>query len=322
MKEAWPALVRRWKEALGKYGYVLLVIGVGAALLLWPGGGEKETVLTEESGTYFDLEEFETKLEKALSRIEGAGEVSVVLTLASDGRQVLAQDRDTDGGGGGSSTTVTVGRGGGTEEVVPLQTFTPDFRGALVICQGGGEAQVRLRLVEAVSAVRRRLPDIPIDYKLAVRQEDPHYGNAGVLESELDVFVPLLEQAGVTSFHVTLANHSDLSDTIPPANHPEFGQEGCFLKFCDQVRRYTALPICGVGGLTRPDFVEEHLTSGRIQCAAMSRQLIADPDWPEKVRSGRVSELHRCVRCNKECLGGMMAHRGVHCIYEKKETVS
>lgn len=153
MKEAWPALVRRWKEALGKYGYVLLVIGVGAALLLWPGGGEKETVLTEESGTYFDLEEFETKLENALSRIEGAGEVSVVLTLASDGRQVLAQDRDTDGGGGGSSTTVTVGRGGGTEEVVPLQTFTPDFRGALVICQGGGEAQVRLRLVEAVSAV-------------------------------------------------------------------------------------------------------------------------------------------------------------------------
>ena len=59
-------------------------------------------------------------------------------------------------------------------------------------------------------------PEVPIDYKLAVRQEDPHYGNAGVLESELPVFVPLLEQAGVTSFHVTLANHSELSDTIPP----------------------------------------------------------------------------------------------------------
>ncbi|RHR05622.1 stage III sporulation protein AG [Pseudoflavonifractor sp. AF19-9AC] len=153
MKEGWPALVRQWKGALGKYGYVLLVIGVGALLLLWPGGGETETVSVQESGTYFDLEEFEARLEKALSHIEGAGEVSVVLTLESDGRQVLAQDRDTDGAGGGTSTTVTVGRGGGTEEVVPLQTFTPDFRGALVICPGGGEAQVRLRLVEAVSAV-------------------------------------------------------------------------------------------------------------------------------------------------------------------------
>ena len=41
-----------------------------------------------------------------------------------------------------------------------------------------------------------------IDFKLAVRQENPHYGTPR-LESELPVFVPLLEQAGVTSFHVT-----------------------------------------------------------------------------------------------------------------------
>ena len=171
-----------------------------------------------------------------------------------------------------------------------------------------------------MSAIRRRLPDVPIDYKLAVRQENPHYGNAGVLEEELPIFVPLLEQAGVTSFHVTLANHGELSNTIPPKNRPEFGAEGCFLKFCDQVRKLTKLPICGVGGLTDPDFVEEQLKSGRIDCAAMSRQLTADPEWPNKVCSGRAGELHRCVRCNKKCLGGMMAHQGVHCIYERKET--
>ena len=185
----------------------------------------------------------------------------------------------------------------------------------------GGSAENRARFaVEAVSAVRRRLPDLPIDYKLAVRQENPHYGNAGVLEEELPVFVPLLEKAGVTSFHVTLANHGELSDTIPPKKHPVFGEEGCFLKFCDQVRALTQKPICGVGGLTDPDFVEEQLKSGRIDCAAMSRQLIADPAWPKKVQEGRVDEIHRCVRCNQECLGGMMAHRGVHCIYERKET--
>ena len=68
----------------------------------------------------------------------------------------------------------------------------------------------------AGDAAGSRLPELPIDYKLAVRQEDPHYGNAGVLESELGIFVPLLVEAGVTSFHVTLANHSSLEDTIPP----------------------------------------------------------------------------------------------------------
>ena len=149
--------------------------------------------------------------------------------------------------------------------------------------------------------------------------------NAAILITDKKIsviqdLVPLLEQAGVTSFHVTLANHGELSDTIPPKNHPEFGAEGCFLKFCDQVRKLTKLPICGVGGLTDPDFVEEQLKSGRIDCAAMSRQLTADPEWPNKVCSGRTGEIHRCVRCNNKCLGGMMAHQGVHCIYERKET--
>ena len=184
----------------------------------------------------------------------------------------------------------------------------------------GGSAENRARFaVEAVKAIRSRLPEIPIDYKLAVRQEDPHYGNAGVVESELGIFVPLLTDAGVTSFHVTLANHSSLEDTIPPANHPYFKEQGCFLKFCDEVRQYTDKPITGVGGLNQPDFVEQQLASGRITCAAMSRQLIADPAWPDKLRSGQKGNIRRCVRCNAECLGGIQKHRGVRCIYDKAE---
>ncbi len=94
----------------------------------------------------------------------------------------------------------------------------------------GGSPKNRARFAcEAVAAVRRALPDITIDFKLAVRQENPHYGNAGILMEELPVFVPLLEQAGVNSFHVTLANHSDLSDAIPPASHPYFHGEGSLL---------------------------------------------------------------------------------------------
>lgn len=182
----------------------------------------------------------------------------------------------------------------------------------------GGTPEHRARFaVEAVSAVRAAAPDLPLDYKLAVRQEDPHYGNAGVLVEELGVFVPLLERAGVDSFHVALANHGDLSDTIPPANHPAFRGEGCFLGFCDQVRQYTALPLCGVGGLTDPDFVEAQLASGRIQLAALCRQLIADPDWLQKIAQGRTSDIRRCVRCNRACLGGMQSHQGVHCIYDE-----
>ena len=186
-------------------------------------------------------------------------------------------------------------------------------------CYGGSPENRAKFARDAVASVRAALPDIPIDYKLAVRQENPHYGNAGVLEEELPIFVPILEQAGVTSFHVALANHSKLENTIPPANHPEFGSEGCFLKFCDEVRALTSLPICGVGALSDPQFVNDQLTSGRIDCAAMSRQLIADPEWVNKVQRNHCGQINRCVRCNQKCLGGMYNHKGVHCIYEGAE---
>ena len=155
MKLDWPKLALRWKEALGKYKYVLLVIGLGVVLMALPTTGQRDKGQegAQAPAEGFDLEAFEEKMERALSQVEGAGEVRVVLTLDSDGRQILAQDQERDREGGGSSTTVTVGRGSGQQEVVPLQTLAPEFRGALVVCQGGDRADVRLAVTEAVSVL-------------------------------------------------------------------------------------------------------------------------------------------------------------------------
>lgn len=147
---------RKWREALGRYQYVLLMIAVGAFLLLLPTGGRdspKEKVPAQAEESAFDLESFERKLEKALSQVEGAGETRVILTLEGGSRQVLARNQDREGDGGTSNTVVTVGKGSGQQEAVPIQTVAPEFRGALVVCPGGGNAATRLRLIEAVSAL-------------------------------------------------------------------------------------------------------------------------------------------------------------------------
>ena len=156
MKWKWPEAAQQWKGALRKYSYVLLIAAVGIVLLLLPSGGrdspETETPAQEE-GASFDLDAFEKKLEHTLSQIEGVGTARVVLTLDSGSRQVLARNQERAGDGANSNTVVTVGRGSGSQEVVPLQTVAPEFRGALVVCPGGGNASVRLKLIEAVSAV-------------------------------------------------------------------------------------------------------------------------------------------------------------------------
>ena len=154
MKFSWPPGLNAWKKGLERYGYVLLVVAVGMVLLLWPQGGEEEKTAAQESvQEEFDLEAFEKKLADTISQIQGVGEAQVVLSLQSSSRQVLAQDKEQGSQGDSSTTTVTVGRGSGNQDVVPLQTVAPQFRGALVVCPGGDDPQVRRAVMEAVSAV-------------------------------------------------------------------------------------------------------------------------------------------------------------------------
>lgn len=151
MREGWKKLLRQWKERLPLPA--LAVLAAGCLLLLLPTQGGTQTDGEARAGAEdaFDLSAFEARLEAALSRIEGAGETRVVLSLDSGIRQVLAQDREQDGTGA-SLRTVTVGSGSG-QNVVPVQTMAPAFRGALVVSPGAGDARVRLELTQAVAVL-------------------------------------------------------------------------------------------------------------------------------------------------------------------------
>ena len=154
MKEGKIREGKYWLELLGKYRTALLVLAVGVFLMLLPTGshGDDREQAPAAGEAVFDLEAFERRLEQTLSNIEGAGKARVMLSVKSDGRQVLAQNVEQDGERT-SSTTVTVGRGSGNQEVVALQKLGPQFQGAVVVCPGGDDPQVRLALAQAVGAV-------------------------------------------------------------------------------------------------------------------------------------------------------------------------
>lgn len=142
---------------LSQYKYVFLVILVGVALLLLPSfGGERgesqEGSVSEATTAEFDLAAMEQKLAEALSEIEGAGKARVILTLKSSARQVVARDESMKEQES-SATTVVINKGTGYQDAVVLQQIYPQYQGALIICPGGGEATVKLKITEAVAAV-------------------------------------------------------------------------------------------------------------------------------------------------------------------------
>ncbi|MCI8479167.1 MAG: stage III sporulation protein AG [Oscillospiraceae bacterium] len=154
----WQAQLGRLGTVVGKYKYVCLVILAGVLLLLLPDKARLETKQTQAElpEDSCSVEEMEQKLEHALSQIEGAGQVTVVLTVKGGSRRVLAQDSaisQTEEHKDSTWNTVVISEGSGRESTVLLQQLSPEFRGALVVCSGGGDPTVRLKVVEAVAAL-------------------------------------------------------------------------------------------------------------------------------------------------------------------------
>ena len=131
------------RELVKKYRYVLLVLLAGIVLMLLPAQEEEKAEPTVEETEPVDME---TRLEQILTRIEGAGEVAVMLTEAS-GEETVYQ---TDGDG---ADTVLVTDENRKEQGLVRTRQPPVYRGAIVVCRGADSAYVRLAVVEAVANV-------------------------------------------------------------------------------------------------------------------------------------------------------------------------
>ena len=153
-REALARLAGKIKGPMEKYRVVLLVILAGLVLLMLPLDHVDEPLQEETTAdAQFDLAVLEARLEEALSKIDGAGEVTVVLTIQNGPRQVLAQDVDRGSGEEETTETVILSRGSSTQETVTVQELYPSYQGALLVCEGGDDPDVRLKLTEATSAL-------------------------------------------------------------------------------------------------------------------------------------------------------------------------
>jgi stage III sporulation protein AG len=137
----------------GKRGLILGALALGVLLLLLPrGGGSGNGPSATEPP--FTLEAEEERIAKALSRIAGAGQVTVVLTLDTSLQREFARNtEDSRQSGGGDSRVQSKSEvAKDQDEALTVQYAYPRYRGALVIVQGDGSA-LKLEITQAVSAL-------------------------------------------------------------------------------------------------------------------------------------------------------------------------
>ena len=113
-------------------------------------------------------EGLEVHLEELFSRMEGAGEVEVMITLASSSEKIVEKDTngesetitEEDSAGGNRRTTNIVNDettvyGGETDQEQPYvsKELTPQVEGVVVLAAGGDDAVVKKNITEAAQAL-------------------------------------------------------------------------------------------------------------------------------------------------------------------------
>ena len=139
-------------KQLMKYRYVALVLMVGLLLMVIPFNTKQksETQSTIAAVREADITE---ELTAILSKIHGAGKV--MLTIETGKNTVYQYDTDVSGGEDGSlrQDTVIVTDENRVQSGLIQHITAPEYRGAIIVCEGADKPEVRLHIIEAVASV-------------------------------------------------------------------------------------------------------------------------------------------------------------------------
>ncbi len=113
------------------------------------------TELKDKGSDEYINQNLEAEVEKLLSRVEGAGKVSVMLSYESDVRKVYATDKEIKSKQEEQQSSVKhiiVDSSDGEEGLVENVIY-PRVRGVAIVCSGGNDPVVKSEIKSLVSAL-------------------------------------------------------------------------------------------------------------------------------------------------------------------------
>lgn len=170
--------------------------------------------------------------------------------------------------------------------------------------------------------------DFPVIFRLSAEE----YVSGGVTLDEAIQFARWAEETGADAIHIsagTFASRMEVFGRVmsgheQPAGKrlsegvsvgvwvpPHYVPRGNLVPLAAAIKQNVSVPVIAVCGLN-PELGEQVIANGQADLVAMGRQIIADPDYPDKVVAGEPENIRRCLRCN-ECLGAVLNHRGLEC---------
>ncbi len=107
----------------------------------------------------------------------------------------------------------------------------------------------------------------------------------------------ILEEAGYDAFNADAGTY-DSFYWPHPANYHE---KGMYLHLTEQLKKVVHVPVLVAGRMDDPDIALDALERDRADGIGLGRPLLADPDYVNKLRSGRLRDIRPCLSCHDGC---------------------
>jgi 2,4-dienoyl-CoA reductase-like NADH-dependent reductase (Old Yellow Enzyme family)/thioredoxin reductase len=156
----------------------------------------------------------------------------------------------------------------------------------------GGSLENRMRFpIRIMESIRKEIgPDKILDIRVSAEEATKD----GITVEETGKFAHMLEGI-VDSIHVSSGLYTDPVRTEQFSSM--FAEHGCHADAAAEIKKHTNLPVGVIGGINSPELAEEIIASGKADYVILGRQMIADPEFPNKAMSGNEDKIRRCIRC-------------------------
>lgn len=171
--------------------------------------------------------------------------------------------------------------------------------------QYGGSLENRMRfLLEIIDGIRLNCgKDFPIVVRLTVDEMYSEIGQNGKgynLEEGIKM-AKILSDKGIDAIDVSSAAYDTFNYWLEPTTFTP----GWRKYLASEVRKVVDIPVIAANLIRSPKQAEMQLEEGTQDFISLGRPLIADPHWPNKVKSGNENLIKRCVCC-LYCFESMM----------------
>lgn len=170
----------------------------------------------------------------------------------------------------------------------------------------GGSFENRMRIIrEIYEALRSEVgPDYPILLRMAADHDFP----GGRTLEEGKKIARYLEKMGIDALDIDVGAYEHKQWIIPSI----YAGDACMADYAAEIRKVVDIPVLCAGTFT-PDTAEEAIETGKCDLVMFGRQMIADPETPNKMREGRTEDIRPCLYCSEYCMGRLYKNRIVSC---------